>query len=220
MTNFEFTARWTIPMPLHLGTGLSLRGIADRTIRLDPDGKPLIPGDAVKGGVRSLAERAVRWLAPQTKPETEEDSRPAHPALRRIFAPAHYAAQYRFPAATYRNGGQRSALAGTAIDLATGVAKNETLRTIEHWSAGATFAVRISGRGGTWDDVESPDYLDLTLLLTALISLDALGGHKGTGQGALQISQLELTPFELRKLTEDKLLERLQTSLRTEATHA
>ena len=39
MTNFELTARWTIPTPLHLGTGLSLRGIADRTIRLDPDGK-------------------------------------------------------------------------------------------------------------------------------------------------------------------------------------
>ena len=220
MTPFEITARWTVPTPLHLGTGLSHAGVADRTIRRDAAGLPIIPGDAVKGAIRSLAERAVRWLGPDTRPESEDDSRPTHPALRRIFSPAHYAPQYRFPAAVHQHGGQLCSLASTAIDLGSGVAKNETLRVTESWSAGATFAVRIAGRGGAWHRPDSPDYLDLVLLLTALVSLDAIGGRKGTGQGSLQISALAITPVELPNLADPVLLARLQTSLLQEAHYA
>src|SRR5208283_2033725 len=86
MKRFELTAVWRVPGSLHIGTGLSRNGVADRIIRIDPSTRrPMVPGDAVKGAVRGLAERTVRWLAPATKPEGNDDSIPKHPALRRLF---------------------------------------------------------------------------------------------------------------------------------------
>src|SRR5437763_10669223 len=88
MKRFDLTATWRVRASIHIGTGLSRNGIADRIVRLDPATRqPCLPGDAVKGAIRGLAERVVRWLAPTTNSESEEHSIPAHPALVRLFAP-------------------------------------------------------------------------------------------------------------------------------------
>jgi len=214
MKRFELTAVWRVSGSLHIGTGLSRNGVADRIIRIGPStGRPMVPGDAVKGAIRGLAERTVRWLAPTTEPEGRDDSVPKHPALRRLFRVQSGEALYRFFPAIHIKGGKPVSVAGTSINPETGVARDETLRVLQSWSGGSTFRLRIEGRGGEWLDSNSRDYLDLILLLAALVSTDGIGGHKGTGQGAVTIEDLQLSPLALPDLADRGLLERLQQSL-------
>jgi len=200
--NFELTAKWYIAAPLHVGTGLSRASIADRTVRLirDPvtgEMIPVVPGDAVKGAVRGSAERLVRWLAPDLADEEEDHSLPVAPALRRIFRSAPGAPFYRLYPATYIKGGKAFTRTSTAIERGTGVAKGETLRTTQAWAQGSEFSIRIAGRGGKWDQVDSPERRDLGLLVAALVAVDLLGGKKGTGHGVCKISGLVIEPAGL-----------------------
>lgn len=217
MSRFQLTATWAFASPFHIGTGLSGSG-ADRTVRAhrryrdgrDPDDRtpeggiviPEISGDAFKGAVRGSAERMVRWLVhPRGLEEGTDDSWPRHPALRRIFAwqalgtPGEAPpAAYRFSTPSYLGGGTAGSVASTAIHPERGVAAEKTLRVMEQWSADAYFGLTIDGRGGRWQEADSRDYLDLTLLVAALVAASQAGGKKGNGMGWTQVHGLAMQP--------------------------
>lgn len=218
--DIEMKAVWAFDGPLHMGTGLSQAGVADRIVRFDTNGKAHIPGDAVKGAIRGAAERIVRWLVPVAKDEVDAHSIPRHPVLRRLFLePQPGRAFYRFYPATYWNGGARRTVSSTAIDRATGVAKDETLRTIQSWGPGARFEVTIRGFGGQWDDAGAVEARDLPLLAAALISADLIGGRKGTGHGACRLEAIA-SSIPVAGLCDADAMERLRQWLTQETENA
>lgn len=212
--NIELKVAWSFNGPLHVGTGLSRPGVADRTFRVDAEGRPYIPGDAVKGAIRGAAERITRWLIEGVEDEAEDHSTPKHPALRRLFLPPRQGSGfYRFFPAIYRDGGSPASISTTAINRETGIAKDETLRTIENWSGGSRFEVTIRGLGGDWESVGSEDYKDLPLLTAAIVSADFVGGGKATGHGACQVQPLP-GGVAIAELCSEAAMERLQRWLR------
>lgn len=240
MTQFQMTAAWSFASPFHVGTGLTRPGV-DRAVRTrerlrsddeDEDDAGSLPtvkvspelyGEAFKGAVRGSAERIVRWLMPGgSAEESDNSSIPQHPALRRIFAGQHgsvrgqWPTTYRFSQPRYLDGGTPGKFAATAIDPERGAAKEHTLRVMEQWSANAYFAVTIDGRGGSWNQNESRDYLDLVLLVAAFVATSHVGGKKGNGLGETAISGLDLSmnliPIPLPTL-DAPTLERLKVSL-------
>jgi hypothetical protein len=243
-TRLVIEATWSFPEAVHIGTGLSREGAADRLIRVErrrkkrlsadddqPDDLekwdprdlievPLIPGDAVKGAIRGSAERVVRWLVPDLREEAADHSLPEHPAVGRIFA-SQAQPFYRFSAARYidRSGGRKARISGTAINSETGIAKEETLRVMESWGGGASFQFLIEGFGGHWKDADSTDHLDLALLLAAFLSTTSVGGRKGAGYGFVHAGCEipEIDPITTEMLRTPALLARLQQSLLNEA---
>ena len=194
LMNFELTAEFEFTEPLHFGTGLSLLGVADRTIGLDAKGKPMLRGEALKGAIRGNAERLVRWLLTSQQSvtaEQEDHSLPPAGSLQRIFRGAgDDAAFYRFDTPRYVDGGQLQQIAATRIDNQTGVAANQSLRILQSWTPGARFGVTIRGFQGNWNQPGHSDVFDLTLLVAALVCTASVGGRKGVGHGGLQISSL------------------------------
>jgi CRISPR/Cas system CSM-associated protein Csm3 (group 7 of RAMP superfamily) len=179
---------WEVAAPLHVGSGLSRPGFADRLIRLTTQGEPFIPGDAVKGAIRSAAERLVRWLHPTLPGEAEDHSRPASPVLQRIFSPEPNRPIYRFHRADYcPSPGNAFVIASTAVDPRSGVAKEGTLRSMQAWGRGARFRGCIEGYGGQWHKPGSEDYLDLLVLLAALLLTEDIGGRRSAGFGQLRL---------------------------------
>lgn len=193
--NFHLTAEFKFTQPLHFGTGLSHLGVADRTIGLDAAGHPVLRGEAVKGAIRGSAERLIRWLlTPQSVQNEQEDhSLPPPGSLYRIFrgdGDPRSGPAYRFDTPLYLDGGQLQQIAATRIDHHTGVAANQSLRVLQSWTPGARFRITIRGFQGDWDQPAHRDYLDLTLLVAALVCADSAGGRKGAGHGSLEISAL------------------------------
>ena len=226
--NFELSAELKFSQPFHLGTGLSQPGVADRTIGLDKEGQPVLRGDAVKGAIRSSAERLVRWLltpkqAGEELEEQDDHSLPPAGSLDRIFrgGASETAAFYRFDAAKFLGGGQLQQIASTRIDPKTGVAANQTLRILQSWTPGARFRISIRGFQGNWDQPTHADYFDLTLLVAALVCTGSLGGRKGSGHGALQLSSLQAGTLPLPLPDNAAHIEALQRFLQNEvAQHA
>ena len=188
MTDIEVKFQWTFTGPLHVGTGLSSSGYADRLVRLR-HGVPEIPGEAVKGAIRGSAERLARWLGGLDGLEAEDNSIPRNRVLSRIFAPGEEAPFYRFQPAKFAEGGAKGRISGTAIGV-NGVALDETLRTIEIWGRGATFQVAIAGYGGSWNQEQTADWCDLLFLRAAVLATEGVGGKKGIGYGQLTCSAL------------------------------
>jgi CRISPR/Cas system CSM-associated protein Csm3 (group 7 of RAMP superfamily) len=187
MNRIDLKFSWTFSGPLHVGTGMSRIGGADRLIRLSGD-TPYIPGEAVKGAVRGAAERLAHWLtppdAPAEAPRRDTDSTPRHPVLRRIFAPASAwsgAAYYRFNPAKLSLETETIELASTAINHDTGAALRHTLRLVQAVSAGACFKGAITAYAEDWSTPECQ--ADLMFLCAALAATDAVGGKKGAGYG-------------------------------------
>ncbi|MEP6715743.1 MAG: hypothetical protein ABJC09_09210 [Terriglobia bacterium] len=183
---------------------------------------PEIAGDAIKGAIRGSAERIVRWLVPpgRAKEMQEEtgDSRPKHPALRRIFAwqsllgpGTPSVPSYRFGAPKYVAGGMISDIASTAVGP-DGIAKARTLRVIELCSAGASFSFSIDGKAGEWDKPESRDSLDLILLAASIQATSHIGGKKGNGLGETHFYGLSISPGKEPLVTVESL-ERLRDGL-------
>ena len=216
--NFILTCQFTFHEPLHLGTGLSQAGVADRTIGLDAKNEPILRGEAVKGAIRGSAERLLRWLVPQFSEQEEQDdhSLPPLPTLERIFRGGGKPPFYRFDAGVYQDGGKLQQIAATRIESQTGVAANQTLRILQSWTPGARFQITLRGFQGQWADLGHTDFQDLTLLLTALVCTDAIGGRKGSGHGGLQISQLRCDQLTLPKLDDPAQLEALKRHLLSE----
>jgi CRISPR/Cas system CSM-associated protein Csm3 (group 7 of RAMP superfamily) len=195
--HFEFSGIWKVAGALHVGTGLG-DGRADRTIRLQertdargvPIQIPVIPGEAVKGAVRSSAERLVRWLAAShVKDESKDHSRPGHPALTRLFRgdAVKNGPTVRFYAAEYVSGGGLTRRSSTKIALKSGAAEEHTLRIMDEWSEGARFRLRIQGWGADWIVPQTPAWWDLGLMIAAALSVDGLGGKKGSGLGSVRL---------------------------------
>lgn len=183
-------AEWLIETPLHLGTGLSRPGYADRIVQKRSDGRAELNGEAFKSVVRGAAERLLRWYA--TLPEESWDkSYPNHPLLERLFANSG-AVRYRFPmrAAVGANGQFRAA--GTKLELGTGVAASKTLRLIENHASQTQFDVRIDASGGDFR-ADSQDLNDLHFLALCLLAGDGVGGKRTSGLGEITCKSLSVT---------------------------
>ncbi|MFN0102813.1 MAG: RAMP superfamily CRISPR-associated protein [Bryobacteraceae bacterium] len=216
MSNLSITIHWKVDAPLHIGTGLSQSGGADRTIRVNPaTGQPEFPGDAFKGAVRGLAERLVRWLDNNPKPEPKLHSLPQYEILRHIFACSPDAAAYRFTTPTDLTGGEITSHTGTAINPDTGSAKDHTLRITQSWTAGARFKAVITAANGDWSR-DGQDYLDLVLLYAALVATDAAGGRKSNGHGQLEIEKVEIDGAAKEELLSPANLATLQQRIRAD----
>ncbi len=198
----ELTIRftWKVETPLHVGTGMSRAGYVDRVVR-SHDGRPYLPGDAVKGAIRGSAERLYHWLVPTAKPEADDEksSLPRNGVLCRIFAPealkastyaepAASSAAYRFPPSLSLDPAKTDRSASTRIDSETGAAMGHTLRFIERWVRVETFPIAIEASGGDW--AREPDFLDLQFLFMAVLCADAVGGKRGIGYGRVEIRGL------------------------------
>lgn len=180
----EISYVWTVRGSLHIGTGMSRLGDVDRIIRVDRQQQPAIEGEQVKGAVRGAAERLVRWLG-ATIPE-QNLSFPAHPVLRRLFAP-RADALVRFESARATIAPKTVRLASTAINHEKGAAEDKTLRVVEATGPGSCFQGRI-GVYGSWDSDRARR--DILFLCCSLLATDAIGSRKGTGFGMIETSSL------------------------------
>jgi len=186
MKAVEVSFRWRIRGHLHIGTGMSRLGEADRLIRLDAQKTPIIDGEQVKGAVRGAAERLIRWLG-ATVESSETDSYPRHPVLVRIFAPRPDALIRFEPARMDLNQTRRAVqLASTAIGSG-GAADEHTLRVIEALEAGAEFQGKVS-LYGAWKTEQ--DRQDLRFLGAAILACEGIGGRKGVGFGRIECLSL------------------------------
>jgi len=220
MSNFTLTIHWHLDTPVHFGTGLSQAGLADRTIRLNPETQsPEFPGDAFKGAVRGMSERLVRWLDDRAINEEKDHSLPAHPALRRLFVPNPPSPTYRFSTPSFQNGGESTTISSTKINRDSGVAENQTLRITQSWTAGAGFKATIHGFNGDWANPESHDFLDLVLLYASLVSTDTAGGRKSSGHGHLEIVDITIDGIPKSDVLSPSNLTKLQGRLRQEPVH-
>ncbi len=174
---------WQFRSPLHLGTGLSQPGFADRIIRRNGRGEIEMAGDAVKGAIRLSAERLVGWSGVSQPAENDEDSELRHPALKRIFVNAD-GRRFRFQPAIAAVHTFRSA--STAIEESTGTAKHDTLRIVENVASGSEFNVVITADGPGVSDADV-ELLTVSILLTA-----AIGGRRTAGLGQLECKNLTI----------------------------
>ena len=196
MPEIRVAWRWNSTSPLHVGSGLSQPGVADNLVHRDHRGNPIIPGEAVKGALRMAAEQVAAWLgAPQDYSATgnaEPTSRP----LARLFGGKGAA---RCTAATLvgesestgnGSGADRRSppderphvFTSTAIDRATGTARDDTLRKTEFVPRGRQFEARYTASVAD-DEIEEV----VTLLLAALASVESLGGRAGIGWGRVEL---------------------------------
>ena len=195
MNDLSIRCLWETERPLHLGTGISRAGYADRIIQL-VNGKPRIRGEAVKGAIRGAAERLSRWLDYKQGPEETDGSSPTHPVLRRIFAALEAGpckCLYRFhPAQFESKKGEPFLFASTAINPITGTAQEQTLRVIEAWPRDALFRFEVSASGGDWQSGEHPDYWDAMFIVAAILCTEQVGGKRGVGFGTVRCQELEV----------------------------
>ncbi len=209
---------WRLDGPLHIGSGLSRIGHADRLIRRDRDRRPHLPGDAVKGAIRMSAERLLRWLDSETGLEPEDKSLPSHPITRRIFNPSDEGAYYRFLPGELPANAAPFTISSTALSAESRVARTETLRTIEASSRLDQWLIKIEAEGGNWEDQESQDWKDCLFLLAAIVSADNIGGKRGSGFGrvALQDAPLSIGGPSVDRLRDESTILKISEHARTE----
>ncbi len=219
MKTLTLACTWQLDGPLHVGTGLSRSGYADRLIRRDFANRSFIPGDAVKGAIRMSAERLLRWLVPECEAEEDDKSFPTHPVLRRLFQPVDSGVYYRFePARDWSQKNEPYRISTTAIDRDSHTARGTTLRTIEASSRLSEFGVRVVGEGGEWLETGSRDWHDGCFLAAALVAADAIGAKRGVGYGRLLIRDFLATGCaDLADLGSAETVKALQRYLQDEA---
>jgi len=205
MCNQVLSWTWTTAGPLHIGNGFSRAGFVDRAVRLDPAGHAICPGSAVKGAIRGSAEQLVRWLlASSGHPLPEESDRESFPrseVVRRIFAPGDRGPLYRFTGCRSMLPCRPQTYSSTRIDLSSGSAMDQTLRTIEFLPKGIVFEGRIELSGGDWShDNDSSDGKDALFLAAAIAATERIGGKKGLGTGRVLCGNIAVTG---RPLTEE-----------------
>lgn len=206
MKTIKLTWTWTTESPLHVGSGLSRPGVADRLIRRDDRGNPLIPGDAVRGALRMSAEQLMAWLGRATS-YGEGPTEPTRWPLTAVFGGG---AASRFSpaiAVVPANGMEHASITveATAIDARTGIALDSTLRTIEVLAPGTSFLASLEVQ------VPEADAASVrTFLLAALHATEAVAGREGIGWGRVRarnvkVNEVDALPCnaeELRKLFE------------------
>lgn len=193
----EINWLWTFTTPSSIGTGIAATWLTDHLIAMR-DGKPWLGGDAVKGAIRMSGERLVRWLCPETPAEEEDRSVSQHPALQRLFTwnpGTTGGADYRYLPAIPQSPAAVTPLIrfSTAVEPGRSTAKDKTLRSRQLAPRQYSFSMRIVGLGGDWTASDSPDSLDLRLLVAALLACDAVGGGRSGGLGEVTVSNLTVT---------------------------
>lgn len=179
---------WKSVSPLHIGSGLSRPGVADSLVRRDSDGRPVIHGEAVKGALRMSAEQVASWLDKPQKSGPRSPAKPVSWPFARVFGGG--AAARCTPATTVDAEESRAAMviSATAVDSTTGTALDGTLRKTEFVPPGSKFkacyTVAVS-------EVEV-DIVE-TLLLTALVAVDSVGGKAGVGWGRMILENVTVT---------------------------
>jgi CRISPR/Cas system CSM-associated protein Csm3 (group 7 of RAMP superfamily) len=192
MSLIDINFTWRTESPLAIRAGFAGGGI-DALVR-ERDGKPEIPGEAVKGAVREAAERMLRWQNFIAEPNSGDPWLPKTPRMQRLFArelvASGSAPLYKFNGAAGTSA-KKLSLCSTAIEYKTGLAKDETLRTLEYWAPGIEFAVLIKGRNGNWQK-GGMDYSDLLFLLAAILTVESVGGDQASGGGCVTIGDLNV----------------------------
>ena len=193
MTHLEFSWTWLTTSPLHCGSGLSRPGVADDLVQRDASGKPVIPGDAVKGLLRMSAHQVLDWLgAPEVYDDEDTDDvdirRTSEPSdgslLAHVFGGEAYA---HFRPAVCDGMARVTTVSATAVDRETGRAAGASLRSVEVVSPGARF-----GSGcDLWvdDGVAGPV---ATLLLASLAAAESVGARRGVGAGMLDVESVSI----------------------------
>jgi len=207
----EFT--WIVSSRLHVGSGLSRLGYADRCLQVDDKGIVRYTGDAVKGAIRQSAEAVLRWLIPGVPEEDNEDSAPPPGVLRRIFQSRESGKYWRFEMPEIeRLSGMATTYSSTAINSQSGVAMTDTLRTKETWDRGA----RVHGRITGFNINPHTNWADAMLLIAAIASTEQIGGSRGTGLGEVLLESINVSPpeaFDLNALGNPETIQRLQDLL-------
>lgn len=186
MRKVELSWTWATESPLHCGGGLSRPGVADRLIQRMSDGRPFIPGDAVKGALRMSAEQIAAWLDRETQYEDREPVEPTKLALALVFggnADAHFTA-----ATPNQQADSPSAFvfASTKIDSDSGTADDQMLRKTEALNPGCQFDARVTVH---FDDSLDGKQVDaaVTLLAAALAATEHVGAKGGIGWGRVGV---------------------------------
>jgi hypothetical protein len=154
--------------------------VADRLVCVDGEGKPYIRGDAVKGALRMSAAQVLEWLRRGRSDRSairSEDTGGA--AYGRLFGGRGHA---HFEAGRLMNTHHIRALASTAIDKESGVARDDHLRQVQIVDAGARFRCKC-----TWwvpDPLAEPVR---TLAVAALLTTESVGGRAGVGWGQVRV---------------------------------
>lgn len=217
MNNLTIEFTWIVSSRLHVGSGLSRLGYADRCLQKDKEGIVRYSGDAVKGAIRHSAEAVLRWLIPGVPEEDNEDSAPPPGVLRRLFQSHESGKYWRFEMPKVeRLLGLATTYASTAIDPDSGVAKTATLRTRETWDKGAQIRGRITGFNIDTD----ADWADAMLLVAAIASTEQIGGGRGTGLGEVLLGSITVSEpgsFNLNALGDPEMIRRLQKLLKDNA---
>lgn len=213
MSELVIDWEWALESALHCGSGVSQAGFADRLIQRDEHGRPIVPGDAVKGALRLSAEQIFAWLGnPQEEQAYGEISEPQHALLDALFGGA---ASARFEAARLQQdvAGQTMCLPGTRINRTTGRADDDTLRTVEVLAPGAVFR----GRCRLWASEDEERSLLRSLLLASLLATESIGGRVGTGWGRIKVQSISTDGSEPTSLTEESV-EALEKAMRARTT--
>ena len=214
MPEIRVAWEWKSTSPLHVGSGLSQPGVADNLVQRDCDGNPIIPGEAVKGALRMAAEQVAAWLgAPQdydaagnaeprswpTEPEPAAgNAEPRSWPLARLFGGAGAARCTPATLAELESQGngpgsdrpptphkRPHVFTSTAIDRATGTAKDDTLRKTEFVPGGLGFKAQYTA-GVADGETEAVE----TLLLAALAAVESVGGKAGIGWGRVDLADV------------------------------
>ena len=193
MKHLELSWTWVTESPLHCGSGLSRPGRADRLVARDGQGRPVIPGDAVKGALRMSANQVMSWLDCGEHYEDGETAEPKNRLLSALFGGKHRGKDDAAGGCFVHFGpgvledkppddDKLLRLPSTAIDE-QGVARDDTLRVIEALPPGLCFRCTISA----WleDALVEPA---CTLLVAALAATEAVGAKAGIGWGRVRIN--------------------------------
>ncbi len=188
MAEIRVTWVWESNSPLHVGSGLSRLGVADSLVQRKPAGDAVIYGEAIKGALRMGAEQVAAWSgAPQEKHYAlQGTAEPCSWPLARLFGGDAIA---RCTPATLVEPSRRETRAqvftSTAIDRATGTAREKTLRKTEIVPRGLRF--RACYHVSVIDDEVA---VVETLLIAALTAVESIGGKAGIGWGRMSLCSI------------------------------
>ena len=216
MAEIDITWDWVARAPLHVGSGLSQPGIADRLVQRDSVGRPVIGGDAVKGAIRMAAEQFAGWLGHSQHDiyRLQQNAEPQSQPLAQVFGGG---ATARCTPGIYDVAGgsqtkRAHVVAATAINHDTGTADEGTLRKTEIVPAGARFRARYTVLAPQ-DSVDAA----ATLLVAALLSVESIGARAGIGWGHLDLENLLIKvdgkPCDPAGIVSDQRIEILKKAL-------
>lgn len=194
MKRFEVTWTWQVASPLHVGSGHSRPGFADRLVSVDSQGRPFVPGDAVKGALRLSAEEVAAWLGHDQERgaggyDAKRTTEPTWEPLALLFGGG---ANAHFRPGEVSGGSPTAVRAATAIDE-TGRARDNTLRQVEALMAADSAAIE-SGVTVWFDDGHHERLVQAaeTLLLAALAATESLGAKTGIGWGRVGLAKVKV----------------------------